>query len=116
MVSTPSPESIPLTGRALRLHRVLSQQLAPLHLDVINESHGHSVAPGSETHFKVVAVSALFEGRRPVARHQLVYQACADELNAGLHALALHLYTPEEWQARAQQAPASPACLGGSKH
>jgi BolA protein len=88
----------------------------PEHLEVINESHMHSVPPGSETHFKVVLVSAQLDGKRQVARHQLVYRALADELAGGVHALALHTYTPAEWQARAQPAPASPQCLGGSKH
>jgi BolA protein len=88
----------------------------PAHLDVINESHMHSVPPGSETHFKVVLVSAQLGGKRQVARHQLVYRALAEELAGGVHALALHTYTPAEWQARAQPAPESPQCMGGSKH
>lgn len=32
------------------------------HLDVINESHMHSVPKNAETHFKVVVVSDKFEG------------------------------------------------------
>lgn len=90
--------------------------LAPAHLDVVNESHMHSVPPNSETHFKVVVVSAQFEGKRQVARHQSIYRLLADELAGPVHALALHTYTEAEWQAREQSAPASPACLGGSKH
>jgi len=35
----------------------LHQQLSPKHLDVINESYMHNVAPGSESHFKVIVVS-----------------------------------------------------------
>lgn len=86
------------------------------HLQVINESHLHSVPPNSETHFKVVLVSPEFAGKRPVARHQMVYRLLADELAGGVHALALHTYTAEEWQQRAGNAPDSPECLGGSKH
>ena len=33
------------------------QAFAPLHLEVTNESHMHSVPAGSETHFKVIVVS-----------------------------------------------------------
>ena len=76
----------------------------------------HSVPPNSETHFKVVLVSPEFVGKRPVARHQMVYRLLADELAAGVHALALHTYTADEWQLRAEQVPASPECLGGGKH
>ena len=41
-------------------------------LEVINESHGHNVPAGSETHFKVVIVSPAFAGLSPVKRHQAV--------------------------------------------
>ena len=40
-------------------------------------------------------------------------EALADELAGEVHALALHTYTPEEWQARFGDAPMSPPCLGG---
>lgn len=91
----------------------LREALPLQHLDVLDESHNHSA--GQETHFKVVAVSPAFTGLRAVARHQKVYALLADEMQKGLHALALHLYTPEEW-AQAGVAPDSPACRGGSKH
>ncbi len=87
----------------------------PMELRVVNESHMHSVPPNSETHFKVTLVSDGFEGVRKVARHQKVYAALAAELAGPVHALALHTYTPEEWQQRQESAPDSPDCLGGSK-
>ena len=85
--------------------------LQPSHMEVINESHMHSVPENSETHFKVVLVSTAFTGKRAVARHQQVYSLLADEMAGPVHALALHLYTPEEWQG---EAPESPNCLGGN--
>lgn len=88
----------------------LAAELAPEHLEVLDESHMHS--RGSETHYKLVLVSPQFEGLSAVRRHQKVY-ACLGELMQEIHALALHTYTPQEWQG---QAPASPTCLGGSKH
>lgn len=84
--------------------------------EIANESHMHSVPPGSETHFKLVLVSSEFAGKRPVARHQLVYRLLSDELAGSVHALALHTYTEDEWQQRNGAAPASPQCMGGSKH
>lgn len=84
-------------------------------LQVENESHMHSVPPNSETHFKVTLVSGEFEGQGKVKRHQAIYRVLAEELAGGVHALALHLYTPGEW-AVAGAAPASPNCMGGSKH
>ena len=84
-------------------------------LQVENESHKHSVPPNSETHFKVTLVSPDFQGQMKVKRHQAIYKVLADELAGEVHALALHLYSPEEWQATGQAAPESPNCMGGSK-
>lgn len=97
------------------IEQKLALEFAPLFLEVVNESHQHSVPANSETHFKVVLVSDRFDGQRKVARHQQVYAALASQLQGPVHALALHTYTAEEWQARAHAAPASPDCLGGSK-
>lgn len=94
-----------------RLNESLQNDL----IDVTNESHLHNTPPGSESHFKVVIVSAAFEGKMPVKRHQMIYGLLADELREQIHALALHTYTPAEWQARNQTAPTSPDCRGGSK-
>lgn len=93
----------------------LEQQFVPLFLEVENESHQHSVPVNSETHFRVVLVSEQFDAVRKVARHQRVYSALAEQLEGPVHALALHTYSPAEWQARQNQAPISPECLGGSK-
>ena len=93
----------------------LAQDFVPEYLEVANESYQHSVPVNSETHFKVVLVSQRFEGLRKVARHQQVYAALAAQLAGPVHALALHTYTPAEWQARQEAAPESPECRGGSK-
>ena len=87
----------------------------PAHLEVLNESHQHSVPENSETHFRVVLVAERFAGSSRVARHQAVYAALRTQLDGPVHALALHTYTPDEWHARSAPAPDSPACLGGSK-
>lgn len=88
------------------------QGLNVSHLSIENESHMHS-GPATNSHFKLVVVSDSFEGKRPVARHQLVYGLLADELAGPVHALALHLYTPQEWQTQSDSVPASPNCRGG---
>lgn len=85
------------------------------HLDLVNESHMHSVPANSETHFRLTLVSPVFAGTPPVRRHQMVYALLADELKGPVHALALHTFTPEEWQAKNGQVNPSPQCRGGSK-
>ncbi|MGM0982828.1 MAG: BolA family protein [Pseudomonadota bacterium] len=89
--------------------------LEPDFLAVENESHRHNVPPNSETHFKVTLVSPRLEGLMPVKRHQQVYALLADELAGPVHALALHLFTPEEWDASGRSRPDSPDCRGSGQ-
>lgn len=92
----------------------LQNALNPVYLEVTNESHMHNVPPGSESHFKVVAVTEEFNGKMLVARHRIINKVLAEELNGSIHALALHTMTPEEW-AEKESAPVSPPCMGGGK-
>ena len=92
----------------------LKEQFAPQYLEVINESHSHNVPKNSETHFKVVMATECFAGKPLVYRHRAVYDALAGAMENGVHALALHTYTPEEW-AKRSVAPSSPNCLGGER-
>lgn len=41
--------------------QALTENLSPVHLEVINESYMHNVPKGAETHFKVLVVSSRFE-------------------------------------------------------
>ncbi len=94
----------------------LLSAFSPLHLDVINESHQHNVAPGSESHFKVIIVSKDFEGERLIKRHRAVNATLAEELSQKIHALALHTYTEKEWHDYYEDnTPLSPKCLGGGR-
>lgn len=85
------------------------QGLEPTYLELVNESHMHA-AQAADSHFKLIMVSPAFEGLRTVARHQAIYKLLADELAGPVHALAMHLYTADEWQA--SQVPDSPNCMG----
>lgn len=90
----------------------LRAAFSPTELTLLNESFRHNVPTGAETHFKVTLVSDAFLGQPRVRRHQMVYAEAQDLLDGPVHALALHLYTPEEWAASGQ-VPASPDCRGG---
>jgi BolA protein len=98
------------------IEQKLGQAFTSDYLAVENESHKHNVPANSETHFKVTLVSSAFAGQGRVKRHQALYGLLADELSGGVHALALHLFTPAEWAESGQASPESPNCLGGSKH
>ncbi len=94
------------------IESALEQEFQPSHIEVINESHMHNVAPGSESHFKVVLVSESFEGKPLIKRHRSVNKV-VDMNKYGIHALALHTYTPSEWHAEDVLAE-SPECHGGT--
>ncbi len=101
-----------------RIEEKLAGALAPTHLVVENESHMHSVKPGSETHFKVLVVSAAFEGVGRVERQRKVNAALCDELASGVHALTMRALTPSEWEGGGAAGFVSPKCANapsGSK-
>ncbi len=94
------------------IEQKLKEIFNPSFLQIENESHMHSSGRGAESHFKVTIVSPVFEGKRRVARHQAIYQCLADELAQGVHALALHTYTSQEWLEAKGVVPKSINCLG----
>ena len=76
---------------------------------VTPESIQHNIAHGMDTeflrvegddgtHFQAVIVSASFEGKSRVQRHQLVYQTLGDRMREEIHALSMKTFTPQEWQ------------------
>lgn len=90
----------------------IEQEFEPQELILLNESHMHA-GPAENSHFNLSLVSKQFEGKRRVARHQMVYKVLADELAGEVHAIALHLYTLEEWEAAGHSSQKSPNCQGG---
>ena len=85
-------------------------------LKIENESYRHAVPVNSETHFKVILVSEIFEGMGLLARHRLVNELLKEELAGPVHALALHTYTAAQWFEKKQLAPDSGNCLGGGNN
>lgn len=106
-------------GTAGPMQRAITEKitanLAPVHLEVLNESYKHNVPKGSETHFKVHVVSEQFTGLSLIQRHRMVNSLLGEEFEAGLHALSIRGQTPEQFAADSQ-AQQTPGCLGGSKH
>ena len=62
----------------------------------------HLSVEGDWQHFEAVIVSSAFDGKRPIARHQLVYAALGDRMKAEIHALSMKTLTPAEWQERSR--------------
>lgn len=95
--------------RAKRIRELLQAELAPTHLEIVDESAQHS-GNRRETHFHLTLQSARFAGESRVARHKLVYRLLADEFASGLHAVTLSL------SAEDQTGIDSPPCLHNSEN
>ncbi|MGN6538169.1 MAG: BolA family protein [Mesorhizobium sp.] len=86
----------------------LNRAFSPERLSVVNESHLHAghhhVENGEEaefdgtgeTHFRVRIVAPAFSAMNRVERHRAVNAVLADELKAGVHALAIEPAAPGE--------------------
>jgi acid stress-induced BolA-like protein IbaG/YrbA len=60
----------------------------------------HLTLEGDGRHWYATIVSADFEGRRAVARHQRVYATLGARMQTDeVHALSMKTYTPAEWAA-----------------
>lgn len=101
-----------------RMEAKLTAALAPLRLDIIDDSHKHAshgdriaalkeqgageghapIDGGGETHFRVEIVSSAFDGKSRVDRQRMVYAIVDAELRERVHALQLKTLTPAEAQ------------------
>ena len=58
----------------------------------------HLEVEGDGRHWFAVIVSPVFEGKRLIARHQLVYAALGERIQTDeVHALSMKTMTPAEW-------------------
>ena len=77
-----------------RVEAKMQAAFAPHHLEVINESHLHAGhQPGfdgkGESHIRIRIQSSAFDEMNRVAIHRAINAELAEELDAGLHALAI---------------------------
>ena len=86
-----------MSSRQARMQAILQQHFTPQLIDLSNVSHQHQVPEGSESHFKLTLVATQFTGQNRIVRHRMVNTLLLAEMNSGLHALSLALYSPEEW-------------------
>ena len=84
-----------------QIEEKISAALAPERLEVINESHLHAGhQPGfdgtGESHMRIRIVASAFDGMNRVMRHRKINELLKDEIDRGLHALAIDAKTPGE--------------------
>ena len=87
-------------GLETQMHEKLMVALRPSRLDVVNESHlhaGHASSPGTgESHFRLLIVAPAFTGKSRIERHRIVNDVVREELQDGVHALAIKALAPGE--------------------
>jgi len=59
-----------------------------------------SVFSDDNTHYAALVISPEFAGKRPIARHQMVYRCLGQLMGNEIHAMSIRAHTPDEWQAR----------------
>jgi BolA protein len=76
-----------------KITRKLTDAFHPVGLEVVDESHlhkGHAGhRPGGESHFRVRIAGPAFAGKSRVAAHRMIYEALAEEVAGGVHAIAI---------------------------
>ena len=91
--------SLPREQRVGAIRAALEAALAPVSLEIEDESHrhaGHAGAADGRGHFRVDVVSEAFAGLGPIARHRAVYAAVGDLMTTDIHALSIRARTPAE--------------------
>ena len=88
-----------MSARIERIRAQLTAALAPVELELVDESAlhaGHAGAASGGGHYRLRIVSPLFEGVRLVMRHRLVYDSVHDMMHTEIHALAITALAPSE--------------------
>ena len=89
-----------MTGQRIEMIRErLTRELAPVSLEIIDESAkhaGHAGAASGGGHFIVHIVADSFRDKTLIQRHRLVYDAVGDIMHREIHALSIQAKTPDE--------------------
>ncbi|WP_425497738.1 BolA family protein [Lysobacter arvi] len=91
--------TLPREQRVAAIRAAIESALAPLSLEIEDESHrhaGHAGAADGRGHFRVDVVSDAFSGLGPIARHRAIYAALGELMLTDIHALSIRARTPSE--------------------
>ncbi|HLA75652.1 MAG TPA: BolA family protein [Gammaproteobacteria bacterium] len=86
--------------RVAMIKQCLQAALGPLSIEILDESHRHAGHAGAQGggHFQVTLVADVFNGKRLLERHRMVYDALGPAMQTEIHALSIRAYTPQEFQ------------------
>ncbi len=91
--------------------RAISHIMDPLEITrLIEAAFGDAIVKvesNDNTHYGALVVAAEFDGKRLLARHQLVYKSLGTLIGNEIHALSITALTPEEWRQKSGAADSS---------
>ena len=103
-------------SRRQRIEEKLTLECSPTYLLVEDESKNHHVPQNAQTHYKIVLASPIFNDLTRISRHRIINNLLKNEFDEGMHALSMHLFTPDEWKIQNQSVLNSPSCKDGYKN
>jgi acid stress-induced BolA-like protein IbaG/YrbA len=56
------------------------------------------VVSDDNTHYAALVIAEEFAGKRPIARHQLIYRCLGELMGNDIHAMSIKAHTPAEWR------------------
>lgn len=86
------------------IKKLIHLKFQPVHFILTDESSAHAghnqAAAKGGTHFRLLIVSKKFEDKTRIERHRMIYDALAEALQKGVHALSITALTPDEWKSQ----------------
>ena len=93
-----------------KIEALLREGLAPLHLEIRDESArhaGHAGAAAGGGHYRVLVVSESFEGKTLLERHRTVNRLLEGLVGGEIHALGLITRSASEWSSAGSEGESS---------
>ncbi len=88
-----------MSARIEKIEKLLTDALAPIMLQITDDSHEHAGHGGFNedgSHFSVSIVSKVFDDLDTLARHRVIYDALGDMMQQEIHALKISARAPDE--------------------
>jgi BolA protein len=86
-------------NRIERIRASLEAALRPTLVQIDDDSAqhvGHAGAASGGGHYRVRVVAEAFNGKPPLARHRMVYDALGELMGSAIHAVSIQAQTPDE--------------------
>ena len=82
-----------------KIEKILQGAFQPQFLEVIDDSAKHAGHAGAKQggHYSVIIVSSAFEGKKPIDRHRMIYEALKPVKDL-IHALVIQARTQRKFQ------------------